>query len=126
MKPLPLVKNCDGCGACCTEQAALPVSWYAAPESTRLGDPSTLPPDLLAELVKLRDRFLATQFPPDGSPCVWYDPATRRCRHYEHRPELCRDEVKPGDEACLRWRRLKGVDPQTRYTIKNGRIRKVI
>ncbi len=74
-----------------------------------MGDPATLPALLLAELEGLRLKFLAEGFPPDGSPCVWYDAKTRRCRHYEHRPELCRDEVQPGDEACLRWRRLKGV-----------------
>ena len=31
------------------------------------------------------DRALA------GLPCLWYDAATRRCRHHEHRPTTCRD-----------------------------------
>lgn len=38
-------------------------------------------------------------------PCLWYDEAAKRCRHYEHRPETCREAVVPGDEACLATRR---------------------
>lgn len=38
-------------------------------------------------------------------PCLWYDEETKRCRHYEHRPEVCRDAIKPGDDACLQTRR---------------------
>lgn len=37
----------------------------------------------------------------DDLPCLWYDAATGRCRHYEQRPEVCRDAIQPGDEACL-------------------------
>lgn len=34
------------------------------------------------------------------TPCLWFDEATRQCKHYEHRPETCRDAIEPGDEAC--------------------------
>lgn len=37
-------------------------------------------------------------------PCLWYDEETRRCKHYEHRPEVCRDSIVPGDPACLATR----------------------
>src|SRR6516164_7426 len=70
------VLNCDGCGACCQEQAALPVSWYLVIVPL-LGRPTGLPPALLSELESMRDRFFADGFPPDGSPCIWYDPETK-------------------------------------------------
>lgn len=34
------------------------------------------------------------------TPCLWYDEVAMRCKHYEHRPETCRDAIEPGDEAC--------------------------
>lgn len=113
---LPLVKDCSDCGACCTEQAALPVHLvgeYAA---------DFLPVNLLLESLaeELRQtaaRFVREGFPPDGSPCIWYDAATKGCRHYEHRPELCRDEVNPGDQACMKWRRKL-----TTYRMVGGRV----
>jgi Fe-S-cluster containining protein len=92
--------SCDGCGACCTEQAGLPVSWYLVME------PDTpLPPGMREGLVALREEWLRDGFPPDGSPCVWLDGT--RCAHYEHRPAICREAVAVGDENCLAWRRAK-------------------
>jgi len=37
-------------------------------------------------------------------PCLWLDPVTRKCRHYEHRPSICRDALERGDEGCRLWR----------------------
>jgi Fe-S-cluster containining protein len=64
---------------------------------------SPLPSELEEELRAAVERFKRSSWPPDGSPCIWYDPERRRCRHYEYRPVLCRDEVKPGD----RFRELR-------------------
>ena len=44
----------------------------------------------------------------DGQPCLWLDVATRRCRHYEHRPGTCRD-FRPGSYSCLQWRHRFGI-----------------
>ena len=38
-----------------------------------------------------------------GLPCIWHDPETGRCLHYEHRPPLCR-EIPVGGASCLFWR----------------------
>lgn len=38
-------------------------------------------------------------------PCLWYDEQTKRCRHYEWRPETCREAMKPGDAACRATRK---------------------
>jgi|SRR5579859_1831184 len=119
-RPLPVVTSCRDCGACCTEQAALPLSWYLAAQP--LGDPGAIPPELLAELRELLVRFRGEGFPPDRSPCIWYDAETRRCRHYDHRPAICREVVQVGDEVCRRWRRIKGIDGGRRYRIVGGRL----
>ena len=39
----------------------------------------------------------------DG-PCIWLDPDSRRCRHHEYRPSVCR-EFEIGSQECLDWRR---------------------
>jgi Fe-S-cluster containining protein len=40
--------------------------------------------------------------------CVWFNPDTKRCRHYEHRPMICRG-FAVGGEGCLRRRREEGI-----------------
>jgi len=52
----------------------------------------------------------AQRAPPDGSPCIWYDTTTRRCKHYEHRPAICRN-YDPGEVSCNRQRREIGLSP---------------
>lgn len=44
-------------------------------------------------------------------PCLWFDTETKRCRHYEYRPETCRDPdvMFPGNEACRATRRHFGI-----------------
>jgi len=121
--PLPEISNCDDCGACCTGQAALPV--HLVGEDFRLEGVKPLTAELRAELLEAVARFRRDGFPPDGSPCIWYDGLHRRCRHYDYRPELCRDEVQPGDESCRRWRRETGVDRQARYVLRGGRLVRV-
>lgn len=54
------------------------------------------------ELASISLRAAAQRIP---IPCLWYDEQTKRCKHYEHRPETCRDEVMvPGNEACMATR----------------------
>jgi Fe-S-cluster containining protein len=45
-----------------------------------------VPPDWLQDLLPLWQ--LRLQLPE--APCVWFDPATARCRHYDLRPDACR------------------------------------
>ena len=115
------VKDCSSCGACCQEQAALPLGWYAG-----MGGFDNLPDDIQGELRAAREKFDAEGWPADGTPCIWLDQATKKCSHYEHRPQVCRDGVAVGDEACRRWRRAKGVDKgAARYGMKGGKLVRV-
>ncbi len=118
--PLPTIASCDGCGACCTGQAALPI--HLVNEHSGITPVRKLPGWLADELRALTKKYMAEEFPPDGSPCIWYDAETKKCRHYNYRPELCRDGVLVGDDACRRWRRTCGIDPAVRYGLKNGRV----
>lgn len=42
----------------------------------------------------------------DGEPCIWLDAETKRCRHYEHRPSVCREFPVGGDD-CREARKLR-------------------
>jgi Fe-S-cluster containining protein len=121
-KPLPLIRDCQDCGQCCEGQEALPVSWYLGNVNVfRPGDPATLPPDLRAELEAMLADFMANGFPV-GTACVWFDVEKKQCKHYEHRPELCRTEIVPGDESCRLIRMKAGMDGAKKFTIKNGKV----
>jgi Fe-S-cluster containining protein len=87
---------------------------------------SPLPENLKAELRAAVERFQRDGWPADGTPCIWYDPETKRCRHYEHRPTLCRDALQPGDRDCLRCRREYGIDPPKVLRMRHGRMISVI
>ncbi|MBM3956593.1 MAG: hypothetical protein FJ313_00900 [Gemmatimonadetes bacterium] len=49
---------------------------------------------------------------PDGVPCFWLEDG--RCRHYAHRPAVCRN-FRPGSLGCLDWRKrhllVEGLAP---------------
>lgn len=117
---LPIVSNCDNCGACCREQGSPPMYlWYLRKieEGMNDSDPdwsddhdrvTSLPPEAMRELLEYRERLLSNP-PSDDGVCIWFDESTLRCRHYEHRPDICRDGLNPGDEGCIAWRRAYGV-----------------
>jgi Fe-S-cluster containining protein len=71
----------------------------------------SLPPEAEAELVgylvPLSDDSV-TGRGAEGNPCLWFDPEARRCRFYEHRPEVCRD-FEVGSEDCLGHRKARGI-----------------
>jgi len=100
--------SCEGCGRCCMEMNTPPfiVIWQ---------DGVPLKPDteyelqdfdwLMAAPQEARDakRAAFDDDRPDGSPCVWLDLETKRCRWYEFRPGICR-EFERGGEVCLATR----------------------
>ena len=94
--------SCDWCGACCDGQHLLPLTGNAL-------DGRHLPLSLKEPMERMLDREVAKgSADPDG-PCVWFDMAIQRCRHYRYRPSFCR-EFEVGGEDCLRIRREAGID----------------
>ncbi len=92
--------SCDTCGLCC-EGIGSPVLLY---QSQPLHDgphphrPVGLPQGLIDEI---DERFLGLargQEPQEV--CLWYEAASKCCRHYEWRPQICRD-YELGGTACL-------------------------
>jgi Fe-S-cluster containining protein len=114
---LPVITpaDCKGCGACC-RHVGHPMFGPLIDEATGrqlpapLLDPEfvALPRHLRRELVEYRRFLLARDIGDDfGWPCIWLKP-DGTCRHYEHRPRVCRD-FELGGEACLRFRREQGI-----------------
>jgi Fe-S-cluster containining protein len=104
-----VIDSCDGCGACCQVVTSPPFrrvfneggedAWERLKWER---------PDLLAELLADERARRASGGPFHGTPCLWYDPESRRCRHYDDRPSACRAfEVGGGD--CRDARRRAGV-----------------
>lgn len=87
------VLNCDGCGACCDSQGTPPFSWQGEDRP---------PARLMWDIEEHMFRY------DDGEPCLWFDEASRACRHYEYRPASCR-EFRVGGEDCLRVRAERGI-----------------
>lgn len=94
---LPTVVDCRGCGVCRLHLDTPPFHEYERPY---------VPPELLAEI----DAIERHQVYPDefGGPCLWFDREARRRKHYEERPDMCRDFQAGGDD-CLRHRHLNGM-----------------
>lgn len=68
--------QCKGCGLCCM--------WVSKPP---FGDDEKKP-----DIEIVPNAY--------NSPCCWLDLDTRECRHYEHRPELCK-KFERGGKDCL-------------------------
>lgn len=115
-RTLPIIDSCRGCGACCMTQGSPPGyvgflsgvfdpdSWPDADDDARY---RTMPEPALRSLRVYLERLRAGTEPGD-QPCCWFDPLMKRCRFYEHRPEICR-EMEVGGESCLGWRGEFGI-----------------
>ena len=123
-RALPVITpaDCEGCGACCRHVGHpmfyAVINWetgrYPAGDDYRPPDPLfvALPVRLKHELVAYARRCLRDGEGDDyGEPCIWLTP-DGTCRHYEHRPQVCRD-FEMGGEDCLRFRREQGIGPGT-------------
>lgn len=106
MEILPILPptSCEDCGACCLGIGS-PIALYASrphhawPHPFR---PDNLPRELIEEIDFHFSGLARGQEPQDC--CLWFDSTTRRCKHHEFRPEVCRD-YELGGRACLRRRR---------------------
>lgn len=116
MTKLPIIDNCDNCGACCRHMRTPPHIVYGNPDGSwgNYGGSASADYHWLttapAEAQKARlDRIKASyQDIPDESPCAWLDLKTMRCKWHEHRPSVCRD-FEVGGEACVATRKAYGI-----------------
>ncbi|NUQ61155.1 MAG: YkgJ family cysteine cluster protein [Pirellulales bacterium] len=107
----------EGCGNCCVQVGIPPFRCKAdgrivdvvvrdADEEKIVSDtdelplPENMPAELIQELARLAPLGLEAR----GEPCVWFDRETRKCKHYEFRPNICR-MFNCGGDANRHWRR---------------------
>lgn len=109
MLGLPIIDNCDGCGACCMSQCSPPGYLFPKGESARhwmekrdLDRYMSLPLGAQRDLEEYIERLNRGET-GDADPCCWFDLETRRCKWYEHRPQICRD-FDVGEASCRLWR----------------------
>ena len=94
---IPLIESCNNCAACCRRT---PIPPFQPGEEARWNVPDWM-------LESVHDRIRRDeQF--ELLACVWLDPQTLRCRHYEFRPQACRD-FEIGSLLCRLSRDDEGV-----------------
>ena len=102
--------SCNGCGCCC-EGIGSPVAVYTSRRvygAKHPFRPTDLPQVLTDEINEHFSGLVRGQEPQDR--CLWFDPVQRACKHYEYRPQLCR-EYELGGRACLQLRRQRNIAP---------------
>ena len=104
MTELPILSptSCDGCGLCCVGIGS-PVLLYASRPG--FGEPHPyrpvgLPQEFVEEIDLHFSGLMRGQEPQER--CLWFDTATRQCRHYELRPQICRDYELAGPSCLIR------------------------
>ncbi len=98
---LPVLKNCEGCGACCQHMIVPPFIINATQNEPQQRG---VPTELLEELLPLWE----VRFHLKERPCVWYVPETKQCRYYELRPQACRD-FELNSPSCHACREKHGI-----------------
>ncbi|MFO0953464.1 MAG: YkgJ family cysteine cluster protein [Isosphaeraceae bacterium] len=102
---LEVVDSCDGCGACCRFVSLPPYRREFDGDGEEFWERLRRErPDLLAAILDEHSARRAEGAPLYGTPCLWYDPATAGCRHYDLRPRACR-QFEVGSVDCLDARR---------------------
>jgi Fe-S-cluster containining protein len=106
---------CNNCGLCCMHMRTPPFigvtdpRWQAMPQELRDELSVWLSYDEKKKKVVEAPRYtLAQRKYGDDLPCLWLNVATGKCRHYEFRPDVCRD-YQPGNGSCRELRRSVGL-----------------
>ena len=107
---LPVLNSCDGCGACCRVVTLPPFRRvFKEPGEDAWERLRWERPDLLLGILEAERAMKERGEPSFGTPCLWYDAATRRCRNHELRPRACR-EFAVGGQDCRDARRRAGIE----------------
>jgi Fe-S-cluster containining protein len=107
---LPVIDSCDGCGACCGVVRLPPFRRYFDEPGGEEGWDRLRweRPDLFTQILEADRARRERGESSTGSPCLWFDPDSKRCRHHALRPSVCR-EFAIGGVDCLDARRRSGV-----------------
>ncbi len=110
MNPLPILSSCDDCGACCLVVTEPPFRRVFDGDGEEAWNTlKRAHPALVAEILTHQAARREAGVPSHGSPCLWYDPATRKCRHHPLRPQACRAFTIASPD-CLDARRRAGIE----------------
>ncbi|TWU57071.1 Flagellin N-methylase [Rubripirellula tenax] len=102
MTRLPTVDDCEGCGVCCMHMGYPP--YLRGEDGGRVEVYWTrMPPELKREWLEYVENYQVAEGELDG-PCVWFDLESRRCKHHDARPSVCRD-FEVGSKGCRDWRK---------------------
>jgi uncharacterized protein len=129
MHSLPVL-TCNDCGACCLTMGTPPgfiLAFARQADSGFLKDDEgdedhpefaellrlweSMPSEVRQELADYYGALWAGRVVDragEEQPCLWLDLQTRQCRHYEHRPPVCRD-FAVGGQGCFSWRKKFGL-----------------
>lgn len=93
--------ECSGCGVCCMHMSLPP---YNAAEE------ADLPKEVAFDLGHCRDakRMQENAHGILDQSCAFFDWTTRRCIHYDHRPQVCKD-FEVGSYDCREIRLKAGL-----------------
>jgi len=107
--PLPIIKSCEGCSACCRVVTLPPFRRVFGEEGEEAWERLRWDrPDLREEFLEVERARKVAGEATFGSPCQWLDVEVGRCRHYDYRPRACR-EFAVGGLDCVDARRRGGV-----------------
>lgn len=109
---LKILESCEGCGACCLSQESPPgyLMIMSLGDDMAMTDDDlkrfhAMPVEAMQELREYRLRLMNGQGHPNKMVCLWFDEQTRKCKHYDLRPDVCRTEVVLNDASCELWRK---------------------
>jgi len=92
---LPIV-NCNDCGMCCMHMNVPPFTYMDGDE----------PPSEFKQEIDLYVN--SVRYSDDAIPCMWLDVSTGKCKHYDHRPAVCKD-FEVGGESCQLYRKEANI-----------------
>lgn len=82
--------GCTGCGACC-DNLGFDLNGKRMELETRAGEPDDSRNSIDARFILAHWRMREDATDAWDTTCDLYDPITRRCGDYEHRPPVCSD-----------------------------------
>jgi uncharacterized protein len=102
-----MAEFCKNCGLCCMHMRTPPFLGPTDPQWNELAD--ELKREIESWVIGPSPRYeLMVKFDGKVNPCIWLDLVSGKCKHYELRPDVCRD-YEVGNQSCRTIRREVGL-----------------